>query len=122
MTQIIITTESPESAAAIVEILIEVERAEKKHPVWPECHVKQIAIVSEEAGELVRAGNQLDEGKGSFADLRMEAIQTAATAIRFIKLLRQTELNYNQPDIIEYFANDPLDFKNNGIGMEGDHE
>jgi hypothetical protein len=60
MTELKISTDSPETAAIIISILMEVERAEKKHPTWPGCHVKQIAFVAEEAGELVRAGNQLD--------------------------------------------------------------
>lgn len=105
MTEINITTDSPEAASIVVEILMEVERAEQKHPVWPGCHVKQIAFVVEEAGELVRAGNQLYEGTGTFAEIRTEAIQIAATAIRLLKKLPETEQAYDQPNIIEYFNN-----------------
>lgn len=85
---------------------MEVERAEIKHPVWPSCHVKQIAFISEESGELTRAGNLLDEGTGSFAEIRTEAIQTAATVIRFLKKLKETERAYDQQGIIEYFVGD----------------
>lgn len=117
MVEIKISTDCPESAAVIVEILMEVERAENIHPEWPSCHVKQIAFISEEAGELTRAGNLIDEGKGSFADLKMEAIQTAATAIRFIKKLRETERTYNSQAVtIDYLASEPMEFYVNGIG------
>jgi hypothetical protein len=104
MTKLSIETESPETAVLLMEILMEVDRAEQKHPIWPECHIKQIAIVMEEAGELVSAGNQIDEGKGTFLDVRTEAIQTAATSIRFLKRLAETEKAYNQSGIIEYFS------------------
>ena len=117
MVEIKISTDCPESAAVIVEILMEVERAENIHPDWPTCHVKQIAFISEEAGELTREGNLNDEGKGSFVNLKTEAIQTAATAIRFIKKLRETERIYNiQPVIIDFCPTEPLDFYVNGIG------
>lgn len=106
MTEVKVTTESPEAASIIVEILMEVERAEKKHPIWPQCHVKQIAFISEESGELTRAGNLLNEGIGSFKDIRTEAIHTAATAIRFLKKLADTEAVFNEKGIIEYFEGD----------------
>jgi len=106
MTEIKITTDSPEAASIIVEILMEVERAERKHPTWPGCHVKQIAFVAEEAGELVRAGNQLDEGKGTFIEIKEEAIQVAATAIRLLKKLPETEKLYTEPCIIDFLTDD----------------
>jgi hypothetical protein len=83
---------------------MEVERAQMKHPKWPECPIKQIAIVTEEAGELTRAGNQLDEGKGTFDEIRTEAIHTAAVTIRFLMRLPETKAAYNYPGIIEYFS------------------
>lgn len=113
MTSLKITTEKPEAAVLIMEILMEVERAQKEHPKWPECPIKQIAIVTEESGELTRAGNQLDEGKGTFKEIREEAIQTAAMAIRFLMQLPETEKAYNFPGIIEYFSNEE---------SEADHE
>lgn len=111
MTSLTIKTDSPETVVLLMEILMEVARAEQKHPIWPECHIKQIAIVMEEAGELVRAGNQIDEGKGTFQDVRTEAIQTAATSIRFLKRLAETDNSYNQAGIIEYFSESEV---NNG--------
>lgn len=106
MTDLKITTDSPETVAIIISILMEVECAEKKHPVWPSCYVKQIAIVAEEAGELVRAGNQLDEGKGTFLEIKEEAIQVAATAIRLLKKLTETEKLYTEPFIIDFLTDD----------------
>ena len=104
MTTLKITTENTAAASLIMEILMEVERAHQKHPKWPDCPIKQIAIVSEESGELTRAGNQLDEGKGTFDEIRLEAIQTAAVTIRFLMQLPKTKEAYNYPGIIEYFA------------------
>jgi hypothetical protein len=87
MTELKIKTDSPEAAVILIEILSEVQRAETKYPNWPECNVKRAAIVLEEAGELIREANQLDEGTGSFSNLRTEAIQTAAMCIRLLKHL-----------------------------------
>jgi hypothetical protein len=106
MFEVRIKTETPEMAAIIVAVLEELARAERKHPVWPTCHVKQIAIVAEEAGELIREGNLLDEEKSDFQKIKVEAIHTAATAIRFIKNIDSTERAYDQQGIIEYFTDD----------------
>jgi len=107
MTTLSITTENIETATLIMEIMMEVERAEKKHPVWPDCHVKQIAFVAEESGELVRAGNLLDEGTGTFDEIRTEAIHTAATALRFLKNLPETKkCYYSTPVIIDFLTDD----------------
>jgi hypothetical protein len=106
MIEVKFKTETPEMAAIIVAVLEEVARAERKHPVWPSCHVKQFAFIAEEAGELVREGNLLDEEKSDFSKIKVEAIQTAATAIRFIKNLESTERAYDQQGIIEYFTDD----------------
>lgn len=65
-------------------IRAELERAMQLHPKWPTDPVRAAAIVSEEAGELVKAVNDYESRKtdDASADYR-EAIQTAATAIRF---------------------------------------
>ena len=77
----------PEVATAIILILQEFRNATKKHPVWPKCNIKRAALVAEEAGELIREANQLDEDKGSLLHLKMEAIQTASTALRMVTVL-----------------------------------
>lgn len=76
------------------EILKELKRAKKKHPHWPDHIVARAAIVSEEAGELVRASlNYKYEGKpenrpACLKEMEKEAIQTAATCIRFLENLK----------------------------------
>ena len=79
----------------IGDILKELKRAKKKHPNWPDHIVAQAAIVSEESGELTRAALQWkyerapdEEGQArQREDLRKEATQTAAMAIRFLENL-----------------------------------
>lgn len=70
---------------AIDEILKEVERAEKKHPLWPEDVIHQVAIIAEESGEAVRASLQLLYENGNLEELHKEVVQTAATCIRYLK-------------------------------------
>jgi hypothetical protein len=72
----------------INEILEEVLRAEIKHPYWPKDNIHGAAIICEESGELIRAALQLTYEKGDINALRDEAIQTAATCIRFIDNLK----------------------------------
>jgi len=86
-TKLTITTESPEAATALIEILAEMNRAIKKHPVWPMSPVERAAIVVEEAGEVIREANHIREGAGDVQALRMELIQTAGTCIRMINLM-----------------------------------
>jgi len=64
----------------------EVARARAKHPTWPVYdHLYAAAIVMEEAGELMRAAVQMKGEGGTFAGCDIEAIQTAATCIRFLE-------------------------------------
>jgi hypothetical protein len=74
------------------EIDKEIKRAENKFPIWPDDFVIQAAIVCEESGELLKATLDFRNCGGSVAkleaimqDIKMEAIQTAAMAIRFIE-------------------------------------
>lgn len=71
----------------LAQIFSEVERAEKLHPDWPTNPIHQAAIVMEEAGELIRACNCYSETKTGKKDIATEAVQTAASAIRFLKNL-----------------------------------
>ncbi len=103
MVTIKITTETPEMAAIIVQVLMEVERAMEKHPVWPTDNVKRAAIIIEEAGELVREANLLDEGKGSISNLKTECIQTAGTCLRMLHYL-----NEDQNKRIEFLCTENL--------------
>ncbi len=77
---------------ALAFIMAEIERAEKLHPVWPYDNVKAAGVVSEEAGELIRACNNYDEYKLDRKNIITEAVHTAASAIRFLK-------NFNEETI-----------------------
>lgn len=78
-------------------IISEVDRAESLYPVWPAPgrrgdHVAAASILLEEAGEVLKAANNYDmHGRGSTAEMREEAIQTAAMAIRFLSNLDAVE-------------------------------
>jgi NTP pyrophosphatase (non-canonical NTP hydrolase) len=65
-------------------IFAEVDRAQNKHPNWPEDMVYAAAIVAEENGELTRAAVQYQMEGGTLEAIKMEAIQTAATCIRLL--------------------------------------
>jgi hypothetical protein len=71
------------------EIYDEIEKAITKFPLWPTDPLHAVAIVGEELGELNRAIVQViyEPGKASVDDVRTEAIQTAAMAIRFVRSL-----------------------------------
>lgn len=77
------------------EIELELRKAKKKHPNWPDHPAAQAGIVSEEAGELMKAALQWkyerDENeyiqKKQILHMQEEAIQTAAMAIRFLENL-----------------------------------
>lgn len=77
----------------IEEVFAELRRAEEKWPGWPDDVIHQAAIVAEEAGELVRAALHVtyEDGKSTCEDMRTEAIQTAAMALRLL-------LNDPQPE------------------------
>jgi len=71
----------------------ELWRASEAFPDWPEDYVHAAAIVSEEAGELLQAANNLvhEQKPSSVRDMKKEAIQTAAMAVRFIINLPEEE-------------------------------
>lgn len=67
------------------EVTAELERATLKFPVWPTDPLHALAILGEEFGELTKAMLQhtYEPHKGVTAqDIRSEAIQTAAMALR----------------------------------------
>ena len=77
----------------LASILAEVEQAEKKHPIWPSNLIHGGAIVSGKAGEFIKAILDYNEQKSSKYWIMREAVQTAATAIRFLKNLNLEETN-----------------------------
>lgn len=70
---------------AVYPILEELERAETKHPAWPSDPIHAAAVVQEECGEMVKAAVQYVYEGGEEKALLVEAIQTGAMAIRFLK-------------------------------------
>ena len=81
---------------AFTEIRLEIERARKKFPRWPNCPIHAASVVVEEAGELAKEANQCvyEPAKGSRENLRAEAIQTAAMCVRFIQSLDAKEYEF----------------------------
>ena len=68
-------------------IEIELNKAIKKHPNFPKDINKQTAIVSEEAGEVVKAVLHYQDENGSLEDVRKELLHTAAMCIRMLENL-----------------------------------
>lgn len=71
----------------VKEILREVLRAEKLHPKWPSDPVHAGAVLAEEAGEVVKAINNVVTKHNGESDYATEAIQCAAMCVRFLKNL-----------------------------------
>lgn len=61
----------------------------KKHILWPEDIIHQVAIMQEEAGEATRASLNYVYENGSLEDLRKELIQTGAMVIRCLINLKE---------------------------------
>lgn len=76
-----------ENAAALA--VGEVVRATTKFPTWPTDPLHALAVLQEEVGELTKEVVQLtyEPHKSSLAAVRVEAIQTAAMALRFLMSL-----------------------------------
>jgi hypothetical protein len=74
---------------ALLSIMLELERAEEKHPVWPVDLVHAVGIMAGEAGECLKAANHYregrqTEGKDSLLSVEYEAVQTGAMALRLL--------------------------------------
>lgn len=76
------------------EVFAEVARAIEKFPNWPTDPLHAVAVLGEEFGELTKATLQAvyEPHKSTMADVRTEAIQTAAMALRFIASLDRYHL------------------------------
>lgn len=91
MPELRLTLPTPEFAATVLCVFEELKRAQRQHPQWPTDNVKRAAIVLEEAGEVIREANRIDEGKSSLAALKMELIQTAAMCYRMLNAITDDE-------------------------------
>ncbi len=78
----------------IDEIMREVGRASAKFPTWPTDPLHALAVLGEEYGELNKAVLQAvyEPHKSTMADVREEAIQVAAMALRFLASIDRYEL------------------------------
>jgi len=67
------------------QVLAELERAMRKFPTWPTDPLHALAVLGEEFGELTKDVLQLtyEPHKTTLENVRTEAIQTAAMALRF---------------------------------------
>lgn len=77
----------------IDQITAEVARATMKFPTWPTDPLHALAVLGEEYGELTKAMLQLtyEPHKSTADDVREEAIQTAAMALRLAMSLDRYE-------------------------------
>ncbi|KAB8156174.1 hypothetical protein EZY14_002845 [Kordia sp. TARA_039_SRF] len=69
------------------EVQTELKRAEQKHPEYPECDFRRVAIMNEEAGEVTKAVLHFHYEKGTQEHIREELVQTAAMCMRMYKNL-----------------------------------
>ena len=69
----------------------ELQRAENKHPLWPDDVVHSAGIMAEECGESQQAANQLYWEGGDREKLIREIVQTGAMAVRFLLYLAKKE-------------------------------
>lgn len=76
-----------EEESSVTSIIAELEKAKKKHPEFPDDPVRMAVIMAEEAGEAIRAANNLCYHGGSIEDLQTELAQTGAMCIRVMAQL-----------------------------------
>lgn len=74
-------------------VLNELEKATTKFPIWPTDPLHALAVLGEEFGELTQAVLQCtyEPHKSNGDDVRTEATQTAAMALRFLASLGEYE-------------------------------
>lgn len=72
--------------SAFADVRAEIRRATTKFPTWPTDPLHALAVLGEEFGELTQAILQMayEPHKSSPAHVRIEAIQTAAMAVRMV--------------------------------------
>ena len=65
-------------------IIVELDRATRQHPEWPNDIIHAAGILVEEAGELIKACLDLVYFGGSERSVRNEVVSVAAMAERFM--------------------------------------
>jgi hypothetical protein len=83
----------PSASSVLAEIEAEIARATAKFPTWPTDPIHAFAVVGEEYGECQKEVLQLtyEPHKSSKEEVRKEAVQLAAMAIRFLMSLDRYE-------------------------------
>jgi NTP pyrophosphatase (non-canonical NTP hydrolase) len=71
-------------ALTLAAAMAALERAQSKHPSWPTDPLHAVAVVAEEVGELQQACLQTTYEGGSPDRIREEALDVAASALRFL--------------------------------------
>lgn len=81
------------NAHLLESVRAELRRAKVKFPLWPTDPLHALAILGEEFGELNKSvlEHAYEPRKSSLEDVRVEAIQTAAMALRFLESLDDYE-------------------------------
>lgn len=79
----------PRSSDMISAVYNELTLALEKFPTWPTDPLHALAVLGEEYGELTKDVLQMtyEPGKTNAENVRKEAIQTAAMALRFVASL-----------------------------------
>lgn len=74
-------------------VAAELVRATAKFPTWPTDPLHAVAVIGEEAGELTKAVLQAvyEPHKSTPADVEAEAVQVAATSLRFLASIDRYE-------------------------------
>lgn len=80
----------------LAEIKAEVLKAQEKFPQWPTDILHATAVVSEESGEMVKEALQAvyEPERSTISDVRKEAVQTGAMAVRWL-------LNYGNYELVQ---------------------
>ncbi len=112
MYEVKIKTETPELGSALIAVLEELKRGKEKHPNYPENNIYRASIMMEEAGEVIRAVNQLElESIATITDVKIEIIQTAATCFRFLESIALEERKKEESRTKSYVFGSGLAYK-----------
>lgn len=81
----------------LLEIMAEVNKATLKFPTWPQDPLHAMGVLNEEVGELNKAVLQeiYEPHKNKNGDVRKEAIQAAAMAVRFLMSLDAEQYRFS---------------------------
>jgi hypothetical protein len=97
----------------IAEIRTELVTATAKFPTWPTDPLHAVGVVGEESGELYKAVLQqvYEPHKNNPDEVRKEALQTAAMAIRFLVSLDR----YDWTPGYQHAQDSPIDDSTDGL-------